>query len=240
MQRFILLGLFCAPPLTLSQEWQSADHAKKYGNAFIGVKEFGWGASEAFIRRANELATSELDIYQFGVYTGGSMKGIHKRIGVYRRIWGFDSFEGLPKESRGVRLEGKHWLPGGFSSKGALKARTPEEAMQRVYTKLQNPKAMLIKGFFSDSLTALDLSSCRPALIVDIDSDLYISAKQALTWLFKHKIARVGTLIRYDDWNAGDPSWGEPKAHKEISIEFGISFHMIRGNEYEVTAVHNI
>ena len=192
--------------MNVSTEWQSADHEAKYGNAFKNVKRFGWGASSQLVQRANELSAPDLDIYQFGVYTGGTMMQIHQRIKSYRRMWGFDSFEGLPEETTGLRIEGKHWRPGGFSSKGALNVKTPEEAIRRVTTKLGNPSATLVRGFFNESLPKMDLSSCRPALLVDVDSDLYVSAKQALMWLFKHKIARVGTLIRYDDWNRGDPS----------------------------------
>jgi hypothetical protein len=223
--------------LSVAQEWQSANHTAKYGHEFMNIKYFGWLPSSAFLKRANQLALPDLDIYQFGVYTGGSMKQIHKHIKTYRHMWGFDSFEGLPSETKGIHIEGKHWLSGAFSSKGALKVKSPEQAMRLVTAKLNNPKATLIKGFFNDSLPRMDLSSCRPALLIDIDSDLYVSAKQALTWLFEHQIARVGTLIRYDDWNVGDPSWGEPKAHKEISDEFGVTFRSFNGNEFEVIAV---
>ena len=108
--------------------------------------------------------------------------------------------------------------------------------MRRVASKLDNPKATLVRGFFNNSLPTMDLSACRPALLVDIDSDLYVSAKQALTWLFRHKIARKGTLIRYDDWNKGDPSWGEARAHKEISEEFDVTFRSFSPNEFEVTS----
>ena len=40
------------------------------------------------------------DIYQFGVYTGGGLAKIAKHLTNYRRLWGFDSFEGLPEEVR--------------------------------------------------------------------------------------------------------------------------------------------
>ena len=170
MRRLLIL---CAVFSTVAQEWQSPNHVAKYGRAFINTKEFKWGASQALVKRANQLASDEQDIYQFGVYTGGTMTHMNIRIKSYRRMWGFDSFEGLPPETYGVRIEGKHWLPGGFSSKGALKAKTPEEAMRRVAAKLDNPKATLVRGFFNNSLPTMDLSACRPALLVDIDSDLY-------------------------------------------------------------------
>ena len=232
----VMLALFFVH-VSVGQEWQSANHVAVYGHAFKNTKSFAWGASSTFVQRANDLAAHDLDIYQFGVYTGGTMMSMHRRIKSYRRMWGFDSFQGLPEETKGLRIEGRHWRPGGFSSKGALGAKTPEEAMHQVTVKIGNPNATLIQGFFNESLPKMDLSSCRPALLVDVDSDLYVSAKEALTWLFKHRIARVGTLIRYDDWNIGDPSWGEAKAHKDISDEFGVTFRSFRRNEFEVMAI---
>jgi len=58
----------------------------------------------------------------------------------------------------------------------------------------------LVQGFFSDSLTPELARQLRPADIVDVDSDIYISAYQALDWVFTHKLARRGTLIVYDDF----------------------------------------
>ena len=30
--------------------------------------------------------------------------------------------------------------------------------------------------------------------------DIYVSAYQALDWIFTHRLAAVGTLVTYDDW----------------------------------------
>ena len=58
--------------------------------------------------------------YQFGVYTGGTMRSIGQKIHNFGHFWGFDSFVGLPEETAGKMLEGRHWNVGGFSAADAL------------------------------------------------------------------------------------------------------------------------
>jgi hypothetical protein len=68
-------------------------------------------------------------------------------------VWGFDSFDGLPEETPGLALEGKHWLPGGFSSRGALGLSSAQAAKRAVETYLRAPsrcghgKDRLVPGF---------------------------------------------------------------------------------------------
>ena len=61
------------------------------------------------------------DIYQFGVYTGGSLREIRRQwmqrgLGV-RAVWGLDSFEGLAPVSD--VFDHKTWTPGAFSASSA-------------------------------------------------------------------------------------------------------------------------
>lgn len=104
--------------------------------------------------------------------------------------------------------------------------------MHEVEQKLKHTRSRLIRGFFNESLPKMNISDMRPALLVDVDSDLYVSAKQALSWLFKNHIAIIGTLVRYDDWNHGNTLWGEPKAHKEITEECRIKWDTIERNQF--------
>jgi hypothetical protein len=48
------------------------------------------------------------------------MRDMGRRVKGFGHLWGFDSFEGLPAETRGEQLEGHHWKPGGFSAAGQL------------------------------------------------------------------------------------------------------------------------
>ena len=48
----------------------------------------------------NAAASDERDIYQFGVFTGTGLKKIADGVrSKSLRIWGFDSFQGIPPET---------------------------------------------------------------------------------------------------------------------------------------------
>ena len=63
-----------------------------------------------------------------------------------------------------------------------------------------------VRGFFNQTLrpTLARERRMRPALYVDVDTDLYVSTMQALDWLFcsglMHAGSRNGTVVRDDDW----------------------------------------
>ena len=105
--------------------------------------------------------------------------------------------------------------------------------MGKVRDRLGNERASLVIGFFNESLPLRNARDHKVALLVDIDSDLYVSAKDALSWLFRNGLFRPGTLLRYDDWNV-DPSWGEARAHKEISDEYQARWRTFQRNEFEL------
>jgi hypothetical protein len=233
--------MLCILFTAIVSQWQSENHTSIYGPQYKHQKEFGWKITRMFHNRIRQLSAVnyEYDVYQFGVYLGGSMKHMHNKVRFYHHMWGFDSFKGLPAETPGIKIEGNHWLPGAFSSEGALKQSNSTNA-RRIVEKILarvNVRSTLIEGFFNESLPRMILSNFRRALLIDIDVDLYISAKQVLDWLFKNKIATAGSLIRYDDWNSGDTSWGEPKAHAEIVSIYKVKLRRFGWNEYEVIDV---
>ena len=58
----------------------------------------GWlGCLNTLVRLANARANRNHDVYA-GVYTGGSMSGMAKRLKGFGHLWGFDSFTGLPRD----------------------------------------------------------------------------------------------------------------------------------------------
>ena len=65
--------------------------------------------------------------------------------------------------------------------------------------KAAEKRVRLIPGFYNETLTTKLAKEMEPASYVDINCDLYVSTAHALQWLFKHRIARPGTLISYDD-----------------------------------------
>jgi hypothetical protein len=88
-------------------------------------------------------------------------------------------------------------------------------------------------GFYNDSLTDDLVSTLNlgKAALVDIDCDIYTSAKECLSWLFRNDLVDTGTYVAYDDWG-GTPGYrdfadGESRAHREISEEFGVEWELI-------------
>lgn len=67
---------------------------------------------------------SSYDVYQFGVYTGRSMRAISHQLSNshinVRKHWGFDSFEGLPFENvttettKYQAMQQRHWKQGAY------------------------------------------------------------------------------------------------------------------------------
>ena len=220
-------------------EWQQSNHEARYGNKFNATKIFRWPASIELRERLRRTRRGDLDVYQFGVYTGGSMRNISHTIGQFRHMWGFDSFQGLPVEQDGLHTEGQHWSKGAFSAADALGVWNARQLMDNILSRIGHPNVTLIPGFFNESLPNMHLMHLRPALLVDVDGDLYLSAKDCLTWLFKSNLIVPGTLVRYDDWHViPRPTWGEMKAHDEITKEFNVVWRSLgRPNEFEVVSI---
>jgi hypothetical protein len=209
--------------------WLRDGHRKKYGGAYA-IRDIRWGASAELIRLANERSSTKKDVYQFGVYTGGSMQGIVRNVNDFGHLYGFDSFIGLPEEAAGVKLEGRHWNTGAFSSADALGAWSTDDLFSRLRRKIgRGPDSLtFIQGFFNDTLneSLLRLHPFQPALLVDIDGDLYVSAVQSMGWMLRSGLLVPGSLVRYDDWKE-DEAWGEARAHKELTAEYQVEWRTI-------------
>ena len=195
-------------------------------------------------------------VLEFGVLNGSYLRRYGDAYQWTPAFWGFDSFVGLPPEAEG-QLRPVAWRPGRFSSSRnvpdseAGKRLEGTRAAKRVRASLvdgtDGRKVHLVPGLFSETLTAelaaRILRTSGPAAFIDIDSDLYVSARQALDWVFGNGLAVVGTVIRYDDWwsipcatrhasnrkfrksNAPMESYGgEPLAHHEAAHKFGVTF----------------
>lgn len=194
------------------------------------------------------------DIYVFGVARGSSIDSTRKAFREFDlptpRVWGFDSFSGIPDESVGVSRP-LGWTRGAYDSSvnrslckrsnsggevcdKSAKGLSFKEQVTILDSKLGSSRAdtNYVQGYYNESLTSALYNEIpfNQALFIDIDCDLYISTFQALDWIFKHKIASHGTLIGYDDWcltNLGTA--GESRAHNEISLKYKVKFRCILG-----------
>ena len=153
-------------------------------------------------RQLRHLARSG-HIYCFGVAQGHSMS-IMSDVLPGRRLFGFDSFAGLPPEDH-ASSKISSWGSGMFKPGkmhdgiGNMSGRavTPEAIVQDA----GGPSmARVFPGFFSNTLKPglAQAEGMGPALYVDIDCDLHTSTATVLDWLFTERIAQPGTLIGYD------------------------------------------
>ncbi len=162
--------------------------------------------------------------YEFGVGWGGTLVAfLHAlsdcrktlgRMGDLYRVVGFDSFEGLPKQSS-PRDESAEWRP-------ALFAHSLEEIRQTIASARLDLRAVdlrFVRGFFDTSLTDGLRNELRefPPSIVTVDVDYYSSTKVVLEWL--RPVLRSGTLFYFDDiWSFhGNPQYGQLAAIREFN-----------------------
>jgi len=134
-----------------------------------------------------------MNLYTFGVFFGDSLY-FFRREYPKAQLLGFDSFTGLPAEKPG-EVKRRGWVPGTFNT------WRPHLVIQRLREDLGGRgRTFFERGFFNASLTPQLARSLGKAAIIDIDSDIYVSAYQALDWIFTHGLAGIGTLVVYDDW----------------------------------------
>lgn len=165
------------------------------------------------------------DIYQFGVFSGLSivdiLHGFKSSSLEYNKVWGFDSFCGLPKEEK-ESLFCPEWDEGEFSSCEYVQVQDPKKASeiikQHVVNEIGKIDIEFLVGFFKDSLKPNN--EFKPASLIDIDVDIYSSALEGLDFMCENKLVVPGTMIIYDDWKG--ESLGEGRAHLEICSKFGL------------------
>lgn len=183
------------------------------------------------------------DVYQFGVYKGRSIREIsdtlHRADIPIRKIWGFDSFEGLPREIKDP-LNQIGWDPGVFDTRE--ENQSSKEACSMIEKSLSDihHQVHLIPGYFCFSLneSTKEVLDLRPAKYVDIDVDMYTSTIDVLDFMYSNGLIVEGTFIGYDDWG-GTVGWenflsGESRAHIEMCIKYQVMARPVCqfGNEF--------
>ncbi len=185
-----------------------------------GFRSLSPGAIDA-IRDALELSQSdrdarsfEGDYYEFGLFRGGTFLAagqIAEELGMDdMRLYGFDSFQGLPPPE-GVDATDPRFFEGQF-------ACSREEVEKNLETRgMDMSRAVLVEGFFEDSLTdeLREEHPFRPASVVLLDCDYYQSTAVAMAWLDRY--IRPGTILMFDDWFSygDDRSMGQQRALEE-------------------------
>jgi O-methyltransferase len=171
------------------------------------------------------------DFLEFGVASGVTLlfialayqryKSVKYASDVERKLFGFDSFEGLPEN------EHRRWPKSIFKSNVvsshptlAIDELVTEDKIHAMFDKCELPRPVLIKGNFSDTIDhAREDGHIHAAALVHIDCDLYESCRDVLKGI--RSLLQNGTVIYFDDWNnyKGDPNKGERRAVTEFLAE---------------------
>jgi len=154
------------------------------------------------------------DYFEFGVSHGSSLNCMHKVLTALKwdhvRIFGFDSFEGMPPNTENE--DGGRWKEGDFAS--------PLEATSAFLTRngIDWKRTFLIKGWYSATLTQdlIKKYNITKASIIMIDCDIYSSAKESLN--FCGPLIKDTAVVLFDDW-VDDKEVGEYRAWSEFLTE---------------------
>jgi len=96
----------------------------------------------------------------------------------------------------------------------------------------------LVPGFFNESVNEdlLHKFQLQPALYVDMDADIYLSAIHPLDFMFAHNLIIPSTIVRYDDWprvwsrhgsSMGTNMYGQAKAHYELTMKYNVRWKLV-------------
>ncbi len=216
---------------------------KRYMRQFTDYKKINKERPPELEARYRSLQTyknisGQVDIYQWGIFTTftitqllHSCQKLNIRV---RKIFGFDSFIGLPKENK-ESLGQSSWNEGALSMLEWFDVNTVDEAIECAkrdiapYLTDNNIEFIIIPGFFDDILTdsLVEKYDMRSAIFVDIDVDLYSSTISALNFMLSNNLILPGTIINYDDYG-GTPGWqnmidGQSRAHRELTAKYNVN-----------------
>ena len=150
-------------------------------------------------------------VLEFGVCRGGTIRVIRQTMDESFKVFGFDSFIGLPEawvDKDGIVVVPPEY----FSTNGVI----PDVKNVKFYA-----------GWFTDTLPDY-LEVAEPIALLHVDSDLYSSAKQVL-WALNDYIVE-GTIIVFDEWfYRHDPKYDdhEEKAFNEWVKEFQRKYEVV-------------
>jgi O-methyltransferase len=155
------------------------------------------------------------DYLEFGVYEGTSLACMYRTLKglnlAHVRLFGFDSFEGLPDTAR--IDDGGLWRSGQFRCDVK---RTRQFLTQQ---EVDWHRVILVKGWFRDTLNDELTRKYRitKASVIMVDCDMYLSAREALN--FSGPLIQDSAVIFFDDWHSGrldEKNMGEKRAFDEF------------------------
>lgn len=181
-----------------------------------------WDYHQTYLKACVSEVNVEGLWLEFGVYRGRTITAIANN--TTNTIYGFDSFEGLPEHWDEENPLGVYSLNGDMPLGAIAGSNDDNPGMyDSSPTKIIQPwsrNIRLIKGLFADSLPLFLEEHKAPVAFINIDSDIYSSAKTVLD-LLKDRIQN-GTIITFDEI-CDYPTYREHeiKAFAEFLLETG-------------------
>lgn len=175
-------------------------------------------------------ADVEGDIAEFGTMTGRTARVISETLskfdsnsGAKKKIHLFDSFMGLPEAESNIDIDSPH-VKSGVWSMGTCRGVSKSELRNMCEKFLSADRVVIYDGWFKDTLRAI--SPETKYSMVHIDSDLYQSAIEVLSYLFEKRVIQDGTVLFFDDYNCNgsSPDFGERKAWEETIKRFSVHY----------------
>jgi len=165
---------------------------------------------------------------EFGVYRGRTITATAAN--TFNVVYGFDSFEGLPEHWDNDNPQGVYSL-GGTIPLGAIAGSNDEnpgmyDSSPTTVIRPWPRNVCLVKGLFAASLPSFLEEHREPAAFINIDSDLYSSAKTVLELLEGR--FQNGTILTFDEL-CDYPTYRdhEIRAFAEFLIKTGYQYECI-------------
>jgi FkbM family methyltransferase len=151
-------------------------------------------------KQCNKFNHTNYSFVECGVAKGGCLALMKYAAGNNNKIFGFDSFEGMPEINEGKdidkynKYDPKFWV-----------GKLNEEGIQPVYDNFKKlnlnfNNVNIVKGFFEDTLTDKMIEEIGKICILRLDNDWYESTKFTIEKLYDNVVD--GGIILIDDYGA--------------------------------------
>jgi hypothetical protein len=160
------------------------------------------GKRQSLVHLAREVSDVIGDGAECGVFQGGCLRAIAEVL-PYKRVYGFDTFCGLPQEA---------WSAGELHNVGDF-SNSSLDLVQEYVGDLAN--VWLRPGLFPESAAGLENSRFA---FVYVDFDFYLSTLAAIEW-FRVRMSAGGVMV-FDDYN-----WPYCPGVKRAIEEYGLVVH---------------
>lgn len=161
----------------------------------------------AMMRHGTTIAPKQGLVAEFGVYSGTTIRNLASTFGQQQRIYGFDSFEGLPE----------NWQ--GQSGKGAFSSN---KILPEVPSNVE-----LIVGLFDETLSRwVKEHEGETFRFLHVDCDIYSSTRTIFDRC--KKLIGPGTVIQFDEY-FNYPYWEqhEHRAFQEFIVETQLAYRYV-------------